>query len=350
MAKLRVLVVEDSPTVRQRLIEAVTADPDLEVIASAGDGKTAIELCQSLRPDVVTLDMILPELNGVAVTEYIMAYCPTPIVIVSASTARGDLLKTYDALAAGAVEVFDKPSGLEPDDRWDKELTTLLKLVARIKVIRHPRARLAGYGRPVEPGPKTTGYRLAAIGASTGGPGAVVAILQGLPASFPLPILLVIHIAESFGTYFAEWLNSQTAMPVAFAKDGEPLPPLGCGQVLLAPPGRHLVVRSGRLWLSPEAERNSCRPSVDTLFESVAHEHGSRALGCLLTGMGKDGAAGLLAIRQAGGQTVAQDEATSVIFGMPREAIRLGAATHVLPLPRIAPWLHEAATSRETAS
>ena len=160
-------------------------------------------------------------------------------------------------------------------------------------------------------------------------------LLRGLPPKFSLPILLVIHIGPLFGTAFADWLDGQSHVRVSYAKDGEPLPRVGEGRVLMAPPDRHLVLRGERLWLSDAPERHSCRPSVDVLFESVALEAGSSSLACLLTGMGRDGAAGLLAVRRAGGLTIAQDEASSVVFGMPREAILLGAAERVLPLDEI---------------
>lgn len=350
MARIRVLVVEDSLTVRKRLVEVLGADPALEVVGEAGDGKRGIELCQRLRPDVITLDMILPVMSGVAATEYIMAHCPTPILIVSASTNRGELFKTYDALAAGAVDVLEKPVGDEIADDWERQLTSTVKLVSRIKVITHPRGRLGSqtrYGTPAqepshgrEAGSRT---RLVAIGASTGGPGAVLEILRALPSRFPLPILLVIHIGAPFAAAFGEWLDGQVALRVTCGKDGEPLPPLGDGRVVLAPADYHLLVRGGRLWLSDEPERHSCRPSVDVLFESVAREIGPAAAACVLTGMGRDGAQGLLAVRRAGGLTLAQDEATSVVFGMPQEAIRLDAARRVLPLGQFAPALLELA-------
>jgi two-component system chemotaxis response regulator CheB len=181
--------------------------------------------------------------------------------------------------------------------------------------------------------------RLVAIGASTGGPGALMNILKALPAHYPLPILLVIHIGETFGTSLAEWLDGQSGLRVRQAVDGEPLPGRGQAGVIMAVPNRHLALRQGRLRHVDEPERFSCRPSVDVLFESLAQELGNGVAACLLTGMGKDGAAGLLAIRQGGGITVAQDEASSIVFGMPREAILRGAAAQVLPLDLIAPAL-----------
>ena len=341
MNKIRVLVVEDSITVRRRLVEVLAADPDLQVVGEAGDGQTALELCRQLRPDVITVDMQLPVLNGLALTEYVMAYCPTPIVIVSSSTNRGELYKTYDALAAGALEVLDKPKGDQTDEAWERKFATLLKLVSRIKVITHMRGRLKGpLNIPAAPAISEPGrYRLVAIGASTGGPAALMEILRNLPGDFPLPILIVVHIGDAFGRLLAEWLDSRSRLRVSCATDGEPLPEVGRARVILAPPGRHIVLAHNRIHLTDYTERNSCKPSIDVLFDSVAREFSSRSIACLLTGMGKDGAEGLLAIRRRGGRTLAQDEATSTIFGMPQEAIRIGAAERVVGLHEVVPSL-----------
>ena len=345
MAMIRVLVIEDSLTIRKRMLEVLAADSDIEIVGEADDGKRGIELCQLLRPDVVTLDMMLPVMSGLAATEFIMAYCPTPILIVSASTNRGELFKTYEALAAGALDVLDKPRGNELDEVWEQNLVATVKLLSRIKVITHPRARLGPMGQP--PGLPPTGtqqrqalqsggrLRAVAIGVSTGGPAALIEILRALPRGFPLPILLVIHIGKLFAPAFAEWLDGQSSVRVGYAADGDSLPPFGEGRVLMAPPDSHLVLRQGKLRLTQDPERHSCRPSVDVLLESMAQELGADCAACLLTGMGRDGAEGLLAIRRAGGRTIAQDEATSVVFGMPREAILLGAAEQVLPLEKI---------------
>jgi two-component system chemotaxis response regulator CheB len=350
MSKIRVLVVEDSLTVRRRLCEVLEADPGIEIAGEAGDGRSGIELCRDVRPDVVTLDMMLPVMSGLAATEYIMAHCPTPILIVSSSTNRGELFKTYEALAAGAVEVFEKPTGAEADGQWAERLISTVKLVSRIKVITHPRARLRSLGcsapapivAPTLSGPPAVSAvpppRVVALGASTGGPAAIIEILRSLPTVYPLPVLLVLHIGEPFGSAFAEWLDGQTSHPVSFARDGEPLSGAR-GRIVMAPPDRHLVVRGERLFLTSDPERHSCRPSVDVLFSSLAKEWGQASAACLLTGMGRDGADGLLAIRRAGGYTIAQDEATSVVYGMPREAVLLGAAQRVLPLGDIGPAL-----------
>ena len=343
MGNIRVLIVEDSLTVRKHLSDVLSADPEIEVIGEAEDGRAAIELCQRYRPDVITMDMMLPVMSGLAATEYIMAHCPTPILVVSSSVNRGELFKTYDALAAGAVDVFEKMSGAEPDGAWERDFVSTTKLVARIRVITHPRGRLKTLGwsggvppesRPALRDRSGGKPEIVVIGASTGGPAAIVEVMRRLPTTFQLPVLFVMHISEPFGAAFAEWLDGQTPRRVARAKDGDPVSS-AAGRVVMAPGGRHLVVRDGKLHLTSDPERHSCRPSIDVLFESVAREYGGAAAGCLLTGMGRDGAAGLLAIRKAGGLTIAQDEATSVIYGMPREAVVLGAAERVLPLGEI---------------
>jgi two-component system, chemotaxis family, protein-glutamate methylesterase/glutaminase len=322
----------------------------LEVVGEAENGKRAIELCEELRPDVMTLDMVMPVMSGLTAAEYIMAYRPTPILIVSASTNRGELFKTYDALAAGALDVLEKVNDM--DKVWETRLRATVKLIARIKVITHPRARLSGTPMSAAVPPPTSvssrlrphpdqsspQYSLVAIGASTGGPAAIVKVLRALPPALRIPVFFVLHIDEPFGAAFAEWLESQTPHSVIYARGGELLDSLR-GQVIMAPSGRHLTVAGGHLRLSTDPPRHSCRPSIDVLFESLAVARGSEVLACLLTGMGRDGAAGLLAIRRAGGFTIAQDESTSVIYGMPREAVSLGAAQAVLPLDEIGPQI-----------
>lgn len=342
-SKTRVLVVEDSLTVRQALIDALSGDPKIEVVGEAADGRRGFELCQSLRPDVITMDMMMPVMTGLSATKEIMAVCATPILIVSSSTERGEAFNTYDALAAGAVDVFEKPKGDASDEPWVRNLCERVKLVGKIPVV----TRFAGERRAEPPvtviapsaGTPSDATQVVAIGASTGGPHAVSTLLKGLPPNFPVPLLVVIHIADSFCSSLAEWLNSLSPLKVSIPRDGDRMPKPGAGQVFLAPSHYHLVVRDGRLWYDGGPERHSCRPSVDVLFESVAAEYGPRAIGCLLTGMGKDGAAGLLAMRNAGAVTFAQDEATSVVYGMPREAALLKAASRVLALSEFAPTL-----------
>lgn len=347
LGKTRVLVVEDSVTVRQRLLEVLASDPSMEVVGEAGDGRMAIELCERLRPDVVTLDMMLPVMTGLAATEYIMAHFPTPILVVSSSFNRGEVFKTYDALAAGAVDVIEKPSGSEAPGEWERLFLTSVRIVSRVRVITHPRARLSGLSdrlrslAPADVLPQPTApLRLVLIGVSTGGPSALVEVLRALPSDFPAPVIAVMHLSAPFAEAFGDWLGGQIGRRVAYATDGE-LVEASRGQVRLAPPDRHLVVRAGRLRLTDDPERHSCRPSVDVLFESVAREQPTTTVACLLTGMGRDGAQGLLELRRGGAVTIGQDEATSVVYGMPREAALIGAVEHVKPLGEVGPLLVE---------
>jgi two-component system chemotaxis response regulator CheB len=294
------------------------------------------------------MDLMLPVMSGLAATEHIMADTPTPILVVS-SADRQELFTTYNALAAGAVDVLEKPRGDASDAGWGRRLCAAVRLVSRIRVITHPRARLSrAVEMPVAPAPATVDGRLQVVtlGASTGGPGALTELLRALPAGFRTPVLCVQHIAasEPFAVAFSDWLADQTGRSVSYAVDGMPVSSLQ-GRVVLAPPDRHMVVRDGIVRLSDDPPRHSCRPAVDLLFESVATECGSGAAGCLLTGMGRDGAEGLLQMRARGAATFAQDEASSVVYGMPREASLLGAAAYVLPPAKIAARLVELITT-----
>jgi two-component system chemotaxis response regulator CheB len=245
---------------------------------------------------------------------------------------------------------MEKPRGDERDGEWEKTFLSTVKMVSRIKVITHLRARMGMPGRltPVAlpavtrapTTPSAGNLRAVGVGASTGGPNALLNVLRGLPPAFALPVLMVLHIDEPFGAAFADWLSGQIRRSVVYARDGELLS-ADAGRVVMAPPGRHMIVQGNRLRLTSDPERHSCRPSVDVLFESMARALGAACAGCLLTGMGRDGAAGLLEIRKAGGHTIAQDEATSVVYGMPREAALMGAAISVLPLDEIGPALRQ---------
>lgn len=322
---IRVLVVDDSITVREAVIDALRADPSFEIIGQAEDGATAITACATLRPDVITMDVRMPRMSGVAATEAIMDRSPTPILVLTAATSRSEQLSSWDALAAGAVDVLEKPRGDASDDTWPARLASAVRVVSRVGVIRRPARSLP----PIEPVPTASRRVLVAIGASTGGPAAVADLLAALPSGFSLPIAIVVHLSAGFETSLAEWLDERAPIPVRVARDGAAIP--SHGVAFVAPGDKHLRVEGGRLRVFDGPERWSCRPSVDVLFESVAAEHGAGAIGVLLTGMGRDGAAGLLAMRRAGAATYAQDEATSAVFGMPAEAIRARAAAHVLP-------------------
>ncbi|MGE0323418.1 MAG: chemotaxis protein CheB [Polyangiaceae bacterium] len=330
MSALRVLVVEDSLTVRRYLCDVLNADPELSVVGEAEDGDTAIALCDSLRPNVVTMDMMLNGTSGLAATQHIMTHQPTPILVVSSATNRGELVSTYEALAAGAVDALDKPGSQGAPGEWEEEFRAAVKLVAKIRAIRRP--RVAGRGSPRHAAVMGKQPSLIGIGTSTGGPTALLSVLGAIPKGYSIPIVVVLHISDAFANGFTEWLATNIRIPARFARDGQSIAEIK--GAVLAPPNRHLVVNAGRLLYDNGPERHSCKPSVDVLFESIASSS-PNSVGCLLTGMGRDGALGLAAMKSAGALTIAQDEASCSVFGMPREAIRIGAATSVLPLDSI---------------
>jgi two-component system chemotaxis response regulator CheB len=369
--RVRVLVAEYSAALRGRILEALAADPGIEVVGEATDGRTAIDLCLRLRPDVITMDTLLPVVTGLAATEYLMRHCPRPILVICPATDPGTISSTLDALAAGAVDVLEKPRTGVPRQDWERALVTTVRTVARIPVVTKllsaqpgdpagapavhptpatPATPASSQTRPTVPGPRgrreVPEFGAVGLGASTGGPAAVAGVLAALPRPFPLPVLLVLHVGETFGQPLADWLQRVADRPVRLARNGEPIAETA-GAVVMAPPGTHLVLRAGSLLLTRDPERHSCRPSVDVLFESLATELGPRVGAGLLTGMGRDGAAGLLEVHRRGGLTIAQDRATSVVFGMPGEAVRLGAAQQVLPIERIGPALGRLAVSCE---
>jgi len=329
-SRIRVLIADDSLTVRKRLLAALENAPDIVVLGEVSDGRTAVDACRELRPDVLLLDIEMPHLDGVRATEEIMAASATRILIVSGHERKGDASESMSALEAGAVDAIEKPRSDESDQAFDARLLRAVRLVARVPVV--TRRKAARYQPPPElpaPEPSVAVRRdLVLVGGSTGGPAAVVDFLRALPPGFPLPILLVLHIGPSFGFAFADWLDGMSHVRAVEVTDGAAPRP---GYVHVCPPERHLVLRGNKLGLTRDAERHSCRPSVDVLFESVAESAGSRAIACLLTGIGRDGAEGLARLHARGALTMAQDEASSVVFGMPRAAIALGAATHVLP-------------------
>jgi two-component system chemotaxis response regulator CheB len=340
---VRVLVVEDSAVTREYLVYLLGREATLEVVGAARDGMEAVEQAERLRPDVILMDVHMPRLNGFEATRLIMERAPTPIVIVSASLKRDETAMTFEALRAGALTVVEKPLGPEHPGRADgvAKLVEAVKLMAEVKVVRRwtKRTRAPTPSPAVPPAP---GVRIVAIGASTGGPAAVSEILEGLSPELEVPILLVQHIAPGFVDGFVDWLSQGTRLEVRLARAEEPVRP---GAVYVAPEGFQMgITRTGRIRLGREAAEDGFCPSVSHLFASVADAFGPSALGILLTGMGRDGAQGLLRLRGAGALTVAQDEETSVVYGMPAEAVRLGAARHVLPPGQIAALVRSAAS------
>lgn len=329
---IRVLVADDSELFRDLLARVIADDPGYEVVAVAADGDAAATLARALRPDVITMDLHMPEADGFSGIARIMAETPTPILVL---TGNREEAVGFRALSLGALDLLEKPQATTHLAQYGQLLRSRLRLLAGVKVIRHMRGLR---GRPAPAARLAVRPDLVVIGASLGGPRALATLLRGLPASFGAPVAIVQHIADGFTEGLARWLAAESRLDVREAEDGEPLV---AGRVLLAPSGHHLVVAGGVARLSDGPPVDTFKPSVTPLFLSAARHHGARACGVILTGMGRDGAEGLRAIRAAGGQTLAQDEATSAVFGMARAAIDLGAVERVLPLEEIARALVE---------
>lgn len=337
MGKIRVLTIDDSALIRQILAKILSRDPDIEVVGAAPDPLIARQKIRDLNPDVITLDVEMPRMDGLTFLEQLMAERPMPVVMVSSLTEAG-CATTLRALELGAVDFFTKPkldiqAGVEEQAQV---LITKIKAAASAR-IRRPVAAPPAPSQPLASSAmiKTTDVVIA-IGSSTGGTEAVKDILAALPPNMP-PVLVTQHMPERFTRSWANRLNELSRLSVKEAQDGDSVLP---GHALIAPGNYHMtLIRSGaryavRITQDPPVNRH--RPSVDVLFDSVAKYAGPNAIGVILTGMGADGANGLLAMRQAGAHTIAQDEATCVVFGMPKEAIRRGAVDCVLPLQDIA--------------
>lgn len=338
--KIRVLIVDDSALVRSLLAEIVAAEQDMEVVGVARDPVIARTLVRELNPDVITLDVEMPRMNGLEFLERLMRLRPTPVVMISSVTQSG-ADATLRALELGAVDFVAKPRlGIaEGVGRTAAEIAAKIRAAARSR-LRAPRNETQARP-PLANAGISASERLICIGASTGGTEAVREMLEIFPLDCP-GTLITIHMPPEFTRRFAARLDGLCRITVKEAEDGERVLP---GHAYVAPGGRHLALkRSGSAYavrLTDDAPVNRHRPSVDVLFASAARLAGGDAVGVLLTGMGKDGARGLLELREAGAWTIAQDEATSVVFGMPREAIEIGAARQVLPIGAVAPALFE---------
>ena len=340
---IRVLVVDDSPLVRTILVSMLKSVPGFEIVGEARDGEEAVRLTASLRPDVITMDIRMPRINGLEATRQIMRTTPTPIVVVANSVYESDLNIAFNAVEAGALTVVEKPRGLsETDfDAVRDQLVTTVRLMSDIQVVTlwsNDQQATQVTRRPVrlDTGPAVR-PELIAIGASTGGPGILHQILRSLPGDFSIPITVVQHITPGFGQGFAQWLGSVTPLQVALAQDGERLAP---GRVFIAPDDLHLTVTAGgTIRLERSEPISGRRPSATCLFESAAKAYGSATLGIILTGMGDDGVEGLAAIRQAGGRVIAQNEESCVVYGMPKAAIEQGVVDQVLAPDDIASTL-----------
>lgn len=357
---IRVLVVDDSAMARHMLISMLARDPAIRVVGEARDGHECIRLVEKLRPDVVTMDVLMPGLDGLATTEHLMAYLPTPILVLTASLMSNEVDITFKMLDAGALEVLEKPamSNVAAIERATRDLIRRIKVLSRVRVVTHLRGRrratdLQGERAQPQPRPAPTpppapptvlsqaaNFPLIVIGASTGGPRVVQRILADLPSDLPAAVVVVQHIAEGFSGGMAEWLQHTSTLPVRVAREDDLL---RVGEVLIAPDQRDLLITPGGTIHLTHAPLLIQRPSIDIAMQAVAEVFAHRAIGVLLTGMGRDGAFGMLTIRRRGGHTIAQDEQSSTIFGMPKVAIQLGAAVEVLNPGQIAPRIAELA-------
>ena len=348
---IKVLITEDSPVVRGYLKYILGSDPDIEVVGTAQDGEEAVRMVETSKPDVVTMDIHMPKMDGFEATRRIMESNPVPIVIVSASWNPEEVDKTFRTMEAGAVAALEKPRGMgHPNSESSvKELVQTVKLMSEVKVVRRwSKYKAAAPASPeqakkMEPEPIITKMdaQIVAIGASTGGPVVLQTILGNLPKDFPVPIVIVQHIAMGFLTGLRDWLGRASSINVHIAEDKQPL---AAGHAYLAPDGFQMGIdRYGRVVLKKDVPNYTLCPSVSFMFRSVLDSFGDKSISVLLTGMGRDGAEELRLLKTKGAITIAQDRDSSVVHGMPGEAIKLGGASFVLPPARIAAKLKDLA-------
>ena len=334
---VRVLIVDDSPVAREVLRSVLETDASIRVVGMAGTGREAIELTEQLRPDLVTMDLVMPGMDGMEATARIMARRPTPILFFSAFFGNDGEYSRSDALAAGALDIVQKPAQML-DARWQSDAGALVRKVkslARVPVVTHIQGRRKRDERrePAVVPAVQRSMKVVAIGASTGGPKVLDELLPALPSDYSPGVVVVQHLADGFMTGWLAALRQRCALGLKVAENGDRIQ---SGRILFAPSSGHVtVLPDGRVRIDEGSLTAGVCPSVDITFTTIAETYGARAAGVLLTGMGTDGAAGLLAIRQAGGTTMVQDEASCVVFGMPRAAINLDAAQTVLSPSRL---------------
>ena len=346
---IRVLVVEDSQTARDLLLAIFASDVNIQVVGTAMDGEEAILRAQRLRPDVITMDIHMPKMDGLMATRRIMHLAPTRIVIVTANTVREDMDLSFEAIRSGALTVIEKPSLINPES-CERVLQTV-RLMADVQVVHRWKStgilkpslivdRLGGSAGTTQPGSITAGVqrrKVVGIASSTGGPAALAIVLKHLPVDYPLPILIVQHITRGFAGGLAEWLNTQTPLRVMVGQQGQQVQ---AGTVYLAPDDHHMQINDNAcLNMVNEPPYKGLRPSANYLLSSLARVFGPQGAGVILTGMGDDGVEGMDLLHRAGGLTIAQDEQTCVVFGMPREAIERRAVDYVMGIERIGPAL-----------
>ena len=384
MATIKVLIVEDSEVVASVLKDALESDRRVRVVGVAANGRQAVEMLPGLSPDLVTLDVWMPVMDGFETVEWIMAHQPTPILVITSSRLKEDVQISLRMLAAGALDVIEKPS-MSDEGQWKKrqaELSAKVRLLSTVRVITHVRGRATAqavskaaepttstgsaveiapaFTRPTLPDkppltsrprlrplkderdfyffPAKPRYRAVALASSTGGPAALLKILQKLPPNLPSPVFVVQHISEGFTQGLLDWLQREARLKLKISRDNE-LP--GPGEVLIAPDRRNMMVQPNlKIWTATEPDSILC-PNADSLMYSLAEVYGPRAIGVVLTGMGNDGAMGLRAMYEAGGYTIAQNETSSLIYGMPKAAVEAGGVREVLALENISTRLIE---------
>ncbi|MBF0502101.1 MAG: chemotaxis-specific protein-glutamate methyltransferase CheB [Candidatus Riflebacteria bacterium] len=340
---IRLLIVDDSPVAQEFLRHIFYSDPAIVVVGMAKNGQEAVEITAARHPDVITMDLHMPILDGLGATRKIMETCATPIVIVSGHPDVKEAALTFTLLDAGALAVVLRPPavGNPGYESASRNLIETVKCMSEIKVVaRPPRLGVAPVMASLPEKPENfhaRDIRIVAIGASTGGPQALQTILSALPKDFPVPIMIVQHIAEGFASGFVDWLGTATGLPVHLAVSGGcPLP----GHVYVSPESVHMGVRRGpQIILDNQPPEECLRPAISYLFRTLAQSMGPQAVGILLTGMGRDGSKELKLMKEAGAITIAQDKESSVVFGMPGEAIKLNAAKYILPPEDIAAFL-----------
>jgi two-component system chemotaxis response regulator CheB len=343
MKKIRTLLAEDSPTSRELLAEMLLDDPELALVGIAGNGVEAVEMTKRLTPDVVIMDIQMPRMDGFDATKQIMMEAPTPVVIVSAAVDPADMAVSMNALRVGALTVLRKPKGpgAKGFDREAKQFVRTVKAMAEVKVVRHRRQASVIPEMTTPSAASGSPTRIVAIAASTGGPAALHTILSTLPSTYGVPILVVQHIAGGFVDGLASWLDGASNLRVTVARDGDELRP---GWVYIAPDDCHLGLASqSAIRLSTGPPVDGFRPSASFLFREAARTFGSSTLAVVLTGMGSDGVDGLADVRRMGGRIIAQDEQTSVVYGMPGAAVEAGLADASMGLWSIAEKLGEVA-------
>jgi two-component system chemotaxis response regulator CheB len=340
MKHIRVLIVEDSAVVREHLRRIISADSRLQVAGMATSGEEALSIIDRVSPDVVTMDIRLPGMQGLEVTRRIMSHRPTPIVVVS-GVGSEDVSLTMQALKAGALSVVEKPVAAtnENYEAMASRLCMQLAIMSEVKVVRQRSKSFDGAAKDHTLTAPAV-YRVLGVATSTGGPGALMELFIGLGCDFSLPIAVVQHMTPSFMDGFASWLASVAPIPLELVEERTRMEG---GHIYLAPCDRHLVIEGGFAALDDSPPIGSQRPAANMLFSSMAKTIGPTGIGVLLTGMGEDGATGLRELYAAGGYTIAEDESSAVVYGMPAAAVRLGGATESLPLAAIAPRIRELA-------